>query len=500
MINIPRLQKHLKKVGYKIILALGEFEIKSNPLGQGGNGIVFEGTINDKSVAIKFLVTDYTGNTQEQKKKRFISEYINIIAIENLSSVVNYIDFDIYTINDEEGELIIPLIIMLRYESSLLKVKDRDVDTFISLYKFLINTVGLIHKEGIIHRDIKPENILVKGNKFYLADFGIASYNPEMFKIRAETEKKERLGNRLYSAPEQEEAAIEAHSTMDIYAIGQVLQWYVTGKTHRGTGRVRITSVFPELDIYDNIIEKCLAQDPNRRFQNVDEIEEYIRRTKKKDIFQYLYLFHDTCVSSFPRNDSGILHCNDKNKIDRLLFNFKSKESEFDNQLWWVDGDGSYTFKLAPKGIGTWKFSDREYNITDIWVHYDSGTINDFVLFKFQKGQPFIFENKEVYYASIVDDIHHISHSEYINGYAEIEGEVKDLANHKVEFIDRQDEEGYFVIGTEHTCVILWQNEEEIRDFKFRLLNEQRLPTIEEVMEFQRKVRKHKSEEVRASL
>jgi hypothetical protein len=113
-------------------------------------------------------------------------------------------------------------------------------DGFLNLFKFLISTIEKIHNEGIIHRDIKPENILIENNNYLLADFGIASFNPEIFKIIAETDKKERVGNRLFSAPEQEEKGVEAHPTMDIYAIGQVLQWYATGSTHRGTGRQKI--------------------------------------------------------------------------------------------------------------------------------------------------------------------------------------------------------------------------------------------------------------------
>jgi serine/threonine protein kinase len=119
------------------------------------------------------------------------------------------------------------------------------------LFKFLINAVSFIHSHGIIHRDLKPENILVEGDQYVLADFGIANYNPEMFLLKADTPKGERLGNRRFSAPEQEDGGVLPHPTMDIYAMGQIIQWFVTGSIHRGTQRARISDIIPGCEVHD---------------------------------------------------------------------------------------------------------------------------------------------------------------------------------------------------------------------------------------------------------
>ena len=497
MTTISRLVKEIKKTKSKITLSLGEFVIQNPPLGQGGNGIVYEATINGKSVALKFLLTDSTGKTKEQKIKRFLSEYFNVVTLSDTSSIVRYIDYDLFKLIDEDGELYIPVIIMTKYESSLTKRQEaKSEGEFISLYNFLIDTIKVIHNEGIIHRDIKPENILVKNNKFYLADFGIASYNPEMFKIVAETEKKERLGNRLFSAPEQEKSGIKAHQTMDIYAIGQVLQWYATGYIHRGTGRQTIVTFYKSLQVYDLIIEKCLEQDPKARFQSIKEIEEYFEKSRKKNVYEYLHLFHRVCIGSFPRNDYRIVHSNNRDKIDFFLELLMRHQDEFDDTLWWVDGNGSFEFTLEQKGKGVWKFWESEYNLTDIWLHYDGSIFNDFALFHFKKGEPFKVEGQERYDTAIVDGKYHISYSEYANGIAEIEGKIVDLSNHSVESIHRQDSEGYFFVGTASSCIIQWENEEEIRNFMQTISFENRQPTIEELKIFERKVRKNKNQEV----
>lgn len=496
-----RLIDYFKGNGYKISLALGEIQLTKEPIGQGGNGVVYEATVNDKIVAIKFLVTEATGNSRKQKLNRFIAEYFNVITIKNTTNIVRYIDYDLLKFSDKDGDIEIPVIIMKRYDFSLTKLqKTNNQEEFLTLFKFLTSTTDRIHSEGIIHRDIKPENILVENNYFVLADFGIASYNPEIFKIMADTDKKERIGNRLFSAPEQEEGGIEAHPTMDIYAIGQVLQWYATGSTHRGTGRQKITTVFKDLNVYDRIIDRCLEQNPNSRFQSISELNEYLKRSREKDLFEYLFLFNRVCRSSFPRNEYGVLHSVDKNKIDRLLQTFKDNEKEFADTLWWLDGNGDFEFKLTQKGNGIWKFWDNEYDIKEVWVHYESSVYNDFVLFHFQKGEPFEFEGQKRNYTAIVDGLHHISYSEYTNGFAEIEGKVWDLSEHQVEFIDREEKEGYFFIGTRFHCILQYKNEERIRDFISTLLDENRQPTIEELKEFQWQIRKHKDPDVRMQL
>ncbi len=75
-----------------------------------------------------------------------------------------------------------------------------------------------------------------------------------------------------------------------------------------------------------------------------------------------------------------------------------------------------------------------------------------------------------------------------------------DLSKHQVEFIQREEKEGYFFIGTRFHCILQYENEESILDFITTLLNENRQPTIEELDNFQRHIRKHKDKDVRKRL
>ena len=499
---IKRFTEYIKKCDNIISLTIGEFELQ-RPLGQGGNGIVYSGKILDKNIALKFLISDSTGNTLETKTKRFLAEYFNIITIENSEGIVKYIDYDTLKFSDSDGDVIIPVIIMKEYKSSLSKISPvKTKEDFQNIFNFLLDTVEKIHNCGIIHRDLKPENILVDDDNYVLADFGIASYNPEIFSIRAETGKKERIGNRLFSAPEQETSGIDAQPTMDIYAIGQIMHWLIYSETHRGTNRKQISSVFPDLEKYDYIIERCLSNDYKDRYQSINEIREHLKSlfSREKDIWEYIYKFGDILVENYPKNEFGIVHSNNLKRIDKLFQSLKDCEEEFENHLWWHNGSSNNYFKLTQKGEGIWLLNHREICIEEIWIHYDLSLFNDFIIVHFKKGEPFIIKGKEQYYNIFVDDKYEITYSEYENKRAEINDETINLNDHKVELIERAKEEGFLVIATRFHCALQGANDKIVRDFMEKLRLTGGKIEIEEFREFELKVRVHKHNKVQMDL
>ena len=88
----------------------------SDWIGQGGNGLVYRATINDKEIAIKFLVSDL-----ESKQLRFKSEYFNTNYARNeLKNIVNMIHYGELEIQDN---VVIPYIIMTCYSKNLKKYR-----------------------------------------------------------------------------------------------------------------------------------------------------------------------------------------------------------------------------------------------------------------------------------------------------------------------------------------------------------------------------------------
>jgi len=481
-----RIRNHIKSNNYTIKLALGDFNFEKKQLGESANGLVYEAKIYNKIVAIKFLITDDTGKTKLERNKRFLSEYLNIITLNDTNTIVHYIDYDKYIFKDPHGKLELPLIIMSKYDCSLAGLKKCGSEKeFKLLFEFLIQAVGFIHQHGIIHRDLKPENILVKNNNFYLADFGIAAFNPELFEALIQTKKDQRLGNRLFSAPEQEVKGVKPHETMDIYAIGQILQWYVTGKTHRGTGRQKITTIFPGLHNYDEIIERCLQHDKNNRYQSINLIDDWLKRVSKK--ISDIQIFDKTIRESFPKIITGFTYSKKLEDIDGFLTILTKNLETFENELWWSQNYSNDDFKVLKKiDVGIWRFGEHEFNLTDMWIHFSNRHRRNFVLFRYRKGESFISGSQKSYITFIYDGKRHISGEEANNGFAEIDGLNIELDSNKVETVYRQDKSGFFFMATDDNCIKSSKNKLMRNHFFDELIIRKKKPSIEELTKFER--------------
>lgn len=116
----------------------------------------------------------------------------------------------------------------------------------------LLSALHYIHARQIIHRDLKPSNILVthNGSNIKLIDFGLADTDDfTTLKQPAETRK--------YASPEQK-TGLPIDNRTDIYALGKVL------------------AELEQSVKYKRIIAKCCQENPDKRFQNVEEIEKII--------------------------------------------------------------------------------------------------------------------------------------------------------------------------------------------------------------------------------
>jgi serine/threonine-protein kinase len=218
---IKRFFEYIKKCNNIISLTIGEFELQST-LGQGGNGIVYSGKILGKNIALKFLISDSTGNTLQTKTMRFLAEYFNVVTIENSEGIVKYIDYDTLKFSDSDGDVIIPVILMKEYKSSLSNISPVNTkEDFLNIFNFLLDTVEKIHNCGIIHRDLKPENILLTLTlEPKIADFG---FSKNEFDMGGSKTTKPWLGTRPYMAPELLAGRLYNPAECDIFAAGHIL-------------------------------------------------------------------------------------------------------------------------------------------------------------------------------------------------------------------------------------------------------------------------------------
>jgi prepilin-type processing-associated H-X9-DG protein len=139
----------------------------------------------------------------------------------------------------------------------------------------LCGAVQAAHDRGIIHRDIKPSNVLLTSSGDpKLLDFGIAHAAADTVGLTFSglTVEGATLGTPDFMAPEQEENAKDADARSDVYALGGVLYFCLTGRTMR---HFRESSV-PE-DLRPMVLV-ATATDPEQRLQSARELADSLRR------------------------------------------------------------------------------------------------------------------------------------------------------------------------------------------------------------------------------
>lgn len=487
-----KISSFIKKNNNSLILALGEVS-GLKQIGQGGNGLVYSGIQNKQEVAIKFLVED----KQASKLQRFKAEYFNINLLEERKNIVNYLNFEEIQFNDGSS---IPVIIMKKYEKSLKAYRNETQPitekTFKKLFKFLLETLSKIHNSGIIHRDIKPENILVtKDVEFILTDFGIASYNPELYTLKAITERKERLANYEFSAPEQVYKGITSSPSMDIYALGQVCQWFVFGETHRGTNRSRITDIFnsEEIEIIDIVLNKCLDNNPVQRYQTVNDIYDHMEQMKKSkkkiDPFDEMYLLNDAIRATCPLASQNLQYVQDEKYIKRLVDNINKQN--FKQELWFNTGIGNnYITKMKYLGNNRILMNHREIKVIGLWL-YEGSHYDDLIIIETEQDEPYIINGQETYYAMKLNDEYFVEAHHLNSGYIEIADEVYNISDLKVEEYDRTFSYKYYFIGTKYHCSIIEENDKYLSQFQKNEVQSKKL-----VAQLIDKIRMNKHEEV----
>jgi len=258
---------------------LGKYRIEGT-LGEGGMGIVYKGydPLIARTVAIKTIRNSLLeGKSGQELLIRFKHEaqaagrltHPNIVAIyeysEGKDDCCPY--FIMEHIEGKELKDYLKMGVRFTFEQSL------------NIIEQVLEALGYAHKHGIIHRDIKPANIILLENKSVkIADFGIAKLDDSEF-----TQTGKVIGTPSYMSPEQCKG-LHVDGRSDLYSAGLLLYELLTGKKatavshQRGFAQVMKgfspdkpdTSDSQTIHIFNTIIKKALAEEPDQRFQSAE--------------------------------------------------------------------------------------------------------------------------------------------------------------------------------------------------------------------------------------
>jgi hypothetical protein len=160
----------------------------------------------------------------------------------------------------------------------------------IHLVRQACNALAEAHDLGLVHRDIKPANIFaaIRGGRHDVAkllDFGLAK--PLLDADSAQlTQEGAITGSPLYMSPEQAIGDRDPDARSDIYAVGAVLYFLVTGRppfddekpmkvliAHAHEPPPPPSQLNPAVpDDVELIIMRCLQKSPDDRFQSAAEL------------------------------------------------------------------------------------------------------------------------------------------------------------------------------------------------------------------------------------
>jgi hypothetical protein len=159
----------------------------------------------------------------------------------------------------------------------------------VHLLRQICDALQEAHSIGLIHRDIKPANIFVsqRGGVFDVAkllDFGLVKEGKE--KPEAGAKYGSFSGTPLYMSPEQASAYEDVDGRADIYSLGAVAYYLLTGQTpftsrnvvellaaHQNAEVPGPSQLNPSIPIdLEQIVLKCLAKLPSNRFQLAGEL------------------------------------------------------------------------------------------------------------------------------------------------------------------------------------------------------------------------------------
>ena len=185
-------------------------------IGSGGFANVYRQI--SSGLIIKKLKDDYL--TDSGIRSRFKREFTITKSLQGCFGIIQVYSYDegncSYTMEPAETTL-------ERY------VSDNHLtdEAKITCIRQILHIMSEVHKRNIIHRDISPNNIFIISGMLKIADFGLGK-DLQVFSSH-QTLHTNAVGQYYYCAPEQFMMLKNADKRSDVYSIGRVINFIMTG-------------------------------------------------------------------------------------------------------------------------------------------------------------------------------------------------------------------------------------------------------------------------------
>jgi serine/threonine-protein kinase len=218
-------------------LQLGQYTLEEK-LGEGGMGSVYRArhAMLRRQAAIKLIKPELSGEGSHRDRalQRFEREAQATADLKSEHTIELY-DFGV----SAEGEFyyVMELLDGINLEVAVKKYGPMPPGRVVFLLRQMCDSLEEAHAAGLIHRDIKPANIFLcrHGLRYdfvKVLDFGIVALGPEPEPVNQKLTAEDVVGGTpAYMAPEMATRTDAVDGRADIYAIGCVAYWLLSGHT-----------------------------------------------------------------------------------------------------------------------------------------------------------------------------------------------------------------------------------------------------------------------------
>ena len=285
---------------------LGSYQLRQR-LGAGGMGEVWraEHRLLARPAAIKLIRPEVLGATDPESRRVLVRRFeqeAQATALMRSAHTVELYDFGV----TDDGTFYYVMELLEGYDLRELVTRGGPVppERAVYLLRQVCDSLAEAHAAGLIHRDIKPANVFSchYGRKLdfvKVLDFGLVKHG-EKRSDDADHLTGDHVagGTPAFMSPEQAMGDAGLDGRSDLYAVGCVAYWLLTG-TVVFEGRTSIETILmhaqrepeppsrrtgrPIPPRLEQVILDCLAKDPAARPQTADELSERLAALQLPD-------------------------------------------------------------------------------------------------------------------------------------------------------------------------------------------------------------------------